>query len=101
MIFVTLEMAVRVCSSISYLKISRILPMSEGRSVRTSLTLEYTASASKPSSPSWSWSFMCLLTQIYPFKPRMRSTPQGSARKCDFKRCTRMGGTVTICPLRS
>lgn len=31
----------------------------------------------------------------------MRSTPQGSVTKCDFRRRMRMGGTATSCPFRS
>ena len=67
----------------------------------TSFLFEYTASASNPSAPTCSFSCTCLLTQMYPFSPRMRSMPLGRAKKWDLSRRMSTGGTVTSWPFRS
>ena len=75
--------------------------MSLPRMKPTSFWFEYTDSASSPSSPACRFRLICLLTHMYPFNPKMRSTPQGSETKCDFNRLMRMGGTQTSWPFRS
>jgi len=44
---------------------------------------------------------VCLLTQMYPLGPNMRSTSRGSEAKCNFRCLTRIGGTQMSYPFRS
>jgi len=100
MMLLTREIALRVELSISLGRYQHYQWVTCYKTEHTSFWLEYTASASNPSSP-WSLSFMCLLIHMYPLSPRIRSTPHGKVMKCDLRRRTNTEGTTMSWPFRN
>ena len=88
------------CWMIDILEVEVSTTITCTKSKPTSFWLEYTASASNPSSPC-SLSLTCLLTHMYPLRPKIRSTPHGSVMKCDLRRRTSTEGTTISWPFRS